>query len=73
MNTPDRLNYSKSSKKIVEKIDAVSKQIKDMIFKEKSILFPMSLETLTEDEWISIYQGSNDIGFTIVPPEKEWE
>lgn len=24
-----------------------------MIFKEDSILFPMSLDTLTEDEWIS--------------------
>lgn len=66
-------NYKGEKDKIVEKIEDVTKQIKDMIFKEKSILFPMSLETLTEDEWISIYQGSNDIGFTIVPPEKEWE
>ena len=66
-------NYKGEKDKIVEMIEDVTKQVKDMIFKEKSILFPMSLETLTEDEWISIYQGSNDIGFTIVPPEKEWE
>lgn len=66
-------NYKGDKHKLVEKIEEITKQIKDMIFKEKSILFPMSLETLTEDEWISIYQGSNDIGFTIVPPEEEWE
>ena len=44
-----------------------------MIFKEDSILSPMSLETLTEDEWISIYKESDEVGFAFIEPEKTWE
>ena len=66
-------NYVGNREKLAEDLNAASHQIKEMIFKEESILFPMALETLTEDEWISIYKDSNEIGFAIIPPEKEWE
>lgn len=69
----DLTSYKGNKDEIIEKINAATKEIKEMIFKEESILFPMALETLTEDEWISIYHDSEQIGFTIVPPEKEWE
>lgn len=66
-------SYKGNRLEIIEKVQETTKQIKEMIFKENSILFPMALETLTEDEWISIYHDSDEIGFTIVPPQKEWE
>lgn len=66
-------SYKGNKDEVLEKANAAIKEIKEMIFKEESILFPMALETLTEDEWISIYHDSEQIGFTIVPPEKEWE
>lgn len=66
-------NYKGDKKEVVDKIKDAAAQIKDMIFKEENILFPMALETLTEDEWISIYKDSDEIGFAIIPPEKEWE
>ncbi len=45
-----------------------------MIYKEDSILFPpMALETLTEDEWISIYHESDEIGYALIEPEIEWK
>lgn len=66
-------NYKGDKKEVVDKIKDGVAQIKDMIFKEENILFPMALETLTEDEWISIYRDSDEIGFAIIPPEKEWE
>jgi DUF438 domain-containing protein len=44
-----------------------------MLFKEESILFPMCLDTLTEDEWIKVYEGSIEIGYTLIPPQKDWE
>jgi len=43
-----------------------------MIFKEESILFPMALETLAEDEWIKIHDDSGEIGFCLIEPEDKW-
>ena len=66
-------NYQGNKDEVVKKIEDATKEIKEMIFKEESILFPMALETLTEDEWISIYMDSDEIGYTLVAPEKSWE
>lgn len=66
-------NYTGNKEKLAEDINGATAQINEMIFKEENILFPMSLETLTEDEWISIYHDSDEIGFTIIAPEKEWK
>lgn len=66
-------NYQGNKDEVVKKIEDAAKEIKEMIFKEESILFPMALETLTEDEWISIYMDSDEIGYTLVAPEKSWE
>ena len=66
-------NYSGDKDDVKEKIEGALTQIKDMLFKEESILFPMCLDTLTEDEWIKVYEGSTEIGYTLIPPQKEWE
>lgn len=66
------ISYKGDKKEIVEMIEDTIKQIRDMIFKEDSILFPMSLDTLTEDEWVSIYNESDEIGFAIIAPETKW-
>ncbi len=52
--------------------EAVAGRVKDMIFKEESILFPMVLDALSEDEWISIEEASNEIGYTLYKPQTRW-
>ncbi len=47
--------------------------IREMIFKEEEILFPMCLDKLSEEEWYSIYVQSPEIGFCIYDPEAEWK
>ncbi len=47
--------------------------VREMIFKEEEILFPMCLDTLSEGEWYAVYQGSPQIGFCIYDPEAEWK
>ena len=69
----DLVNYVGNRGELVEKVENVIDQIKEMIFKEESILFPMSLETLVEDEWIEIYEESDEIGFALISPETEWK
>ena len=43
-------------------IRPASKSISEMIYKEEEILLPMSLDTLTETEWLDIYNQSLSIG-----------
>jgi hypothetical protein len=47
--------------------------IKEMIFKEEEILFPMCLDKLVDAEWYSIYIQSPEIGFCIYDPIEEWK
>jgi len=44
--------------------------VAEMIYKEENILFPMSLETLSEDEWAEIWSASPRYGWCIVEPRQ---
>jgi len=47
--------------------------IEDMITKEEEILFPMSLDHLTDQNWWEIYQQTLSIGFCLYDPQVEWK
>lgn len=47
-------------------------RISEMIFKEEKILLPMLLENLTQDEWKTIAEESNDIGFCLIDNVPVW-
>ncbi|MDP3831354.1 MAG: PAS domain-containing protein, partial [Ignavibacteriaceae bacterium] len=44
----------------------------EMIYKEERILFPMSLDTLTENDWYEIYEQSDESGYCLFYPEVKW-
>jgi DUF438 domain-containing protein len=46
--------------------------IRDMIYKEEHILFPTSLDMLTNSEWVKVKEGEADIGFAWVVPDQGW-
>lgn len=50
-----------------------SKAIDEMIYKEEEILFPMSLDKLTDAEWYEIYKQSIEIGFCLYDPKDTWQ
>lgn len=52
--------------------EAVNKA-NEMIFKEENILFPMAMDTLTEDEWFAIAEESDEIGFCLTQPAGKWQ
>jgi DUF438 domain-containing protein len=47
--------------------------IEDMITKEEEILFPMSLDHLTDQNWWDVYQQTLPIGFCLYDPQTEWK
>jgi len=62
-----------AEKLIEEALRPVALSVDEMIFKEENILFPMSLDTLTEAEWLEIYRQSPDVGFCLYDPQEEWK
>ncbi|MGE5173266.1 MAG: DUF438 domain-containing protein [Betaproteobacteria bacterium] len=54
-------------------MEALAKMVNDMIYKEEHILFPMALETLSEDEWAKVRKGEEEIGYAWVTPEAQWK
>lgn len=47
--------------------------VEEMVFKEKEILFPMALQTLTEDEWGEIWSQSPEYGWCLVEPGTDYK
>jgi PAS domain S-box len=64
---------SQSKEQIISKIEEVTNKILEMIFKEENILFPLGLDTLTEDEWFTIESDSDSIGYCITGPAGKWK
>lgn len=57
---------------IKQGIEDVIKRVNEMIFKEESIMLPMLLDVMTQDEWKKVYDDSSEIGHMLrwVP---EWK
>jgi DUF438 domain-containing protein len=51
----------------------VLKEISDMVKKEEDILFPMAMDTLTEEDWWDIHQQTLEIGFALYDPQTDWK
>lgn len=58
--------------KIEVNLAPAAKAIPDMIMKEEEILFPMTLDKLTDAEWYEIYRQTNEIGYCLYDPDVEW-
>jgi uncharacterized protein len=58
---------------VSQNISFVIREVVDMINREENILFPMALNTLTEDEWIKIAHESDEIGYCLTGPAGVWK
>ncbi len=58
---------------IKNKIEDLIFEVNEMIFKEESILFPMTIDNLTQDEWITIAEESEEIGYCLTSPTEKWK
>lgn len=67
------INYNGDIEAILDGAQYIIEQIYGMIYREETILFPMSLENLTEDEWIKIAHESDGIGYCLTSPSVAWK
>lgn len=47
--------------------------LEDMVKKEEEILFPMSMDVLTTEDWWNIHKQTLEFGFTLYDPQVEWK
>jgi hypothetical protein len=47
--------------------------VEDMTMKEEEILFPMTMDKLTDIEWYEIQEQTLEIGFCLYDPKEEWK
>jgi PAS domain S-box-containing protein len=66
-------NYTGNKEQVIAKANEAINKAEEMIFKEENILFPMVLDTLSEDEWIKIEQASDEFGYTLTQPAGNWQ
>ncbi|MFI8708702.1 DUF438 domain-containing protein [Bacillus sp. NPDC077411] len=66
-------NYNGDKKTVLDGVYFVIREVTEMIFKEENILFPMALQTLTEDEWVKIAHESDEIGYCLTGPASIWK
>ncbi|PKM94141.1 MAG: PAS domain S-box protein [Firmicutes bacterium HGW-Firmicutes-1] len=66
-------SYDNAKEQVVQKATDVIKKINDMIFKEENILFPMVVDTLSEDEWKTIEEDSDEFGYCLTQPIAKWQ
>jgi len=50
----------------------LARDIVEMVYKEEKILFPMTLEVLSDAEWVEIRRGEDRVGYAIAAPAAPW-
>ncbi len=68
--TPDAAANDSVKTALVGAGNAALSAVQEMIYKEENILLPMSLDTLSEDEWAEIWAASPKYGWCIVEPRQ---
>lgn len=66
-------NYNGDKSSVIQTISFIIREVLDMIAREENVLFPVSLKTLTEDEWIKIAHESDEIGYCLTGPAGVWK
>ncbi|MDQ0256686.1 DUF438 domain-containing protein [Evansella vedderi] len=62
-----------TKEEVIKSLQFIHDEVLLMIFREENILLPMSIEKLTEDEWIKIANEEHVIGYTFIDPPAKWE
>lgn len=66
-------NTSEAKKIIDEVLQPPITLVEDMIQKEEEILFPLSIDSLSDIDWYEIYTQTPEIGYCLVEVKEKWK
>lgn len=55
-----------------ERYSAFFQRIRDMIYKEEKILFPLTLRFFSEEDWLMIYRDMPEFGISFIKDAPKW-
>ena len=55
-------------KGLVDGIPAFTRGMVEMVYKEEKILFPMSMEKLSAEDWVEVKRGEDELGYALARP-----
>lgn len=70
---PDTLADEAAIEEIEAAFASMAQAIRDMIYKEETILFPAALQRLSEEEWAEVREQGDEIGYCYARPGTYWE
>jgi DUF438 domain-containing protein len=56
----------------VEGLKKSHEKVADMIYKEEHILYPLCMENFSDDEWVKVKSGEEEIGYSWIKPGEGW-
>lgn len=63
---------TRAAQMLADAAPGLARDLVEMVYKEEKILFPMSLRTLSESEWIEARQGEDGLGYVLAHPAAPW-
>ncbi len=63
---------TKDTRAFADSATALSRDIIEMVYKEEKILFPLALDTLSDEEWSEIRKGEDELGYVLAKPAAAW-
>lgn len=73
LGSMENISREEAKTVIAQVLRPSSKAVDDMIAKEEKILFPMSLDTLSDEEWYEVARQSIEYGFCLYDPKDTWK
>ena len=73
LNEVKKITASEAKSVIGLVLKPAADSIEDMIYREEEILFPLSLDTLSDQEFYEISEQSLEIGFCLYDPPDSWK
>ena len=58
---------------MVEKGEEMIRTMKDMVYKEEKVLYPMCMDKFDDSDWFKVKKGEEEIGFSWVDPGEGWD
>jgi hypothetical protein len=71
-STINLINSNASLEEIYETAKDAVHGITEMIYKENSILIPMVLDELSDDQWQQVLDSSDEFGYFLITPDNQW-
>jgi len=69
----DQLSPGEAEELIDKVLRPASRAVEEMIHKEEEILFPMSMDKLSDGEWYEIQEQSLEYGYCLYDPVETWK